>query len=186
MSHPDPPPPLTAADGRALLAVARGAILEALGQAAAAAPDPSAGREIHPVFVTVRVGGRLRGCIGRLDPETPLSRSVATCARAAAFEDPRFEPIGAGDLPGLTIEMSVLGPRRPLADLHGLRLGEEGLLVTSGGRSGLLLPQVAIEQGWDALEFLEQTCRKAGLARSAWREGARVEAFPAQVFREEP
>lgn len=180
------PPPLSAAEGRALLAVARSAILDALGQAppGGAAPDLRAGREIRPVFVTVRVGGNLRGCIGRLDPGEPLAASVAICARAAAFEDPRFEPIGAGDLPGLSLEISVLGERRSLDDPQGLRLGEEGLVVTSGGRSGLLLPQVATEQGWDAARFLEETCRKAGLERTAWRQGARVEAFPAQVFSE--
>lgn len=180
------PAPLTEAEGRALLSAARSAILAALGQQTPeAAGTAQAGVEARrPVFVTLHVAGRLRGCIGILAATEPLGRTVAECARAAAFEDPRFPPLRAEEIPALTLEVSVLGPRRLLADPASLRLGEEGLVVTSGARSGLLLPQVALEQGWGAVEFLEGTCRKAGLPRTAWRDGARVERFAAQVFRE--
>lgn len=180
------PAPLTEAEGRALLSAARAAILATLGQeppegTGATSPELEAR---HPVFVTLHVVGRLRGCIGILAATEPLGRTVAECARAAAFEDPRFTPLRAEEIPTLTLEVSILGPRRPLADPGSLRLGEEGLVVTSGSRSGLLLPQVAVEQGWGAVEFLEAACRKAGLPRTAWRDGARVERFAAQVFRE--
>ncbi len=180
------PSPLTEAEGRALLQTARATILAALGEAPAEIPGAALpGLDArHPVFVTLHVAGRLRGCIGTLAGTEPLRTAVADCARAAAFEDPRFAPLGAGELQDLTLEVSVLGPRRPLADPSALRLGEEGLVVTAGGRSGLLLPQVATEQGWDVAAFLEATCRKAGLPRTAWRDGARVERFAAQVFRE--
>ncbi|HUD71688.1 MAG TPA: AmmeMemoRadiSam system protein A [Dongiaceae bacterium] len=180
------PPPLTEAEGRALLQTARAAILAVLGERPGGTPAaPPQGLEArHPVFVTLHVAGRLRGCIGTLSGTEPLRTAVADCARAAAFEDPRFAPLGKGEVQELTLEISVLGPRRPLADPAALRLGEEGLVVTSGGRSGLLLPQVATEQGWDVVEFLEATCRKAGLPLTAWRDGARVERFAAQVFRE--
>ena len=180
------PAPLTEAEGRALLSAARAAILAALGQetpgAMEAAPVEVEAR--RPVFVTLHVAGRLRGCIGILAATEPLGRTVAECARAAAFEDPRFTPLRAEEIPTLTLEVSVLGPRRPLGAPESLRLGDEGLVVTSGDRSGLLLPQVAVEQGWGAVEFLEGACRKAGLPRTAWRDGARVERFAAQVFRE--
>ena len=186
MTENSAPPPLTEAEGRALLETARGAILAALGGKPAVTPGGALpGLDArHPVFVTLHVAGRLRGCIGSLSGTEPLRTAVADCARAAAFEDPRFAPLGTGELPELTLEVSVLGPRRPLADPAALRLGEEGLVVTSGSRSGLLLPQVATEQGWDVAAFLEATCHKAGLPRTAWRDGARVERFAAQVFRE--
>jgi AmmeMemoRadiSam system protein A len=182
------PPPLSEAEGRALLAIARSAILGSLGRAESGVPPagfdgPSAPQ---PVFVTLHVAGRLRGCIGVLQATEPLARAVASCARAAAFEDPRFAPLAAAEIQTLRLEVSVLGPRRPLDDPGTLRLGDEGLVVTSEGRSGLLLPQVATEHGWGAPEFLEAACLKAGLPPGAWREGARVEAFPAQVFSEPP
>lgn len=182
------PPPLTDAEGHALLVRARAAILDALRGDQAAPPDPDTGAlaSLRALFVTLRSEGRLRGCIGLLRPLEPLGQAVRTCARAAAFEDPRFAPLVSHEADGLTLEVSVLGPRSRLDSPETLRLGDEGLVVTSGGRSGLLLPQVAMEQGWDAREFLAQACRKAGLPPDAWREGARVEKFAAQVFREEP
>lgn len=188
MTHDAPPPPLTEAEGRALLERARAAILDALrGHAAGpAGADTGALTTFRAIFVTLRSEGRLRGCIGLLRPSEPLGQAIRTCARAAAFDDPRFAPLEAHEAAGLALEVSVLGPRSPLDAPEALRLGDEGLVVTHGGRSGLLLPQVAIEQGWDAREFLAQACRKAGLAPDAWREGARVERFSAQVFREEP
>jgi AmmeMemoRadiSam system protein A len=182
----DAPPPLTEAEGHALLLRARAAILAALGEPTGVTPEAALpGLDArHPVFVTLHVAGRLRGCIGTLSGTEPLRTAVVEYALAAAFEDPRFAPLGSGELRDLTLEVSVLGPRRPLVDPGALRLGEEGLVVTSGGRSGLLLPQVATEQGWDVAAFLEATCQKAGLPRTAWRDGARIERFAAQVFRE--
>jgi AmmeMemoRadiSam system protein A len=136
-------------------------------------------------FVTVKVGGELRGCIGRVDRTESLATVVARCARAAAFEDPRFDPIRPSDLPGLQVQVSVLSDPVPLADVTALEVGRHGLIVERGQCRGLLLPQVAVEYGWTPTEFLEHTCRKAGLSRDAWREGAELFVFEAEVFGED-
>lgn len=116
-------------------------------------------------------------------PDIPLYRAVAESARAAAFEDSRFSPLGGEELPNLLVELSVLSTLRSIS-AEEITVGLHGLLISQEGRRGLLLPQVAIEHGWDRTTFLEQTCRKAGLPIHAWKEGASVEAFTAQVFGE--
>jgi len=116
-------------------------------------------------------------------PTTPLYRAVAETARAAAFEDTRFDPVKLGEAPSLQIELSVLSPPRPiLAD--SIEVGRHGLLISASGLRGLLLPQVPVEHGWNRITFLEQTCRKAGLPLDAWQKGATLEAFTAEVFGE--
>jgi AmmeMemoRadiSam system protein A len=176
--------PLAAAEAEALLALAHAAVRAvALGQ-----PLPTMDRlpdrleAPQGVFVTVRIAGSLRGCIGVVEASEPLGAAVRHCAVAAASEDPRFAPIGPGDLPGLAVEISVLEEPREVRDPAEIIPGRDGLIVTLGARRGLLLPQVATEHAWEREEFLEQTCRKAGLAPDAWRRGARVETFTAQVL----
>jgi AmmeMemoRadiSam system protein A len=136
------------------------------------------------VFVTLRVGGHLRGCLGRLESDRGLQTDVIECAGDAATRDPRFPPIAAGDLDALSLEVSVLGPFEPCdpADPQAIVVGVHGLLVEHGRQRGLLLPQVAVEWGWSAQTFLCQTCVKAGLPADAWRREAAVYRFTAQVF----
>jgi AmmeMemoRadiSam system protein A len=133
------------------------------------------------VFVTLRRDGDLRGCVGLLQSSASLEQLVQECAVAAA-RDPRFVPLRREELPHTSIEISLLGPKRTILEPKELRLGVEGLIVSQEGRRGLLLPQVATERGWDALQFFEEACAKAGLHPDAWRTGATVVAFQAEVF----
>lgn len=136
-------------------------------------------------FVTLRKGKKLRGCIGRLETDDPLPQTVAYCTYSAAREDPRFVPVTAAETSDVTIELSVLSAASPISPGE-VRTGVHGLIVTRGGRRGVLLPQVAVEYGLDAKRFLEETCVKCGLPRGAWREsGTCIEAFTAEVFSEE-
>lgn len=135
-------------------------------------------------FVTLRKGGELRGCIGRLRADTPLYRVVQEMAVAAATEDPRFPPLTREELDDVTLEISVLSPFRRLTDPAQVQVGVHGLLLIKGGAQGLLLPQVAVEEGWGREEFLDGVCRKAGLPEGCWREGATLYAFTALVFGE--
>jgi AmmeMemoRadiSam system protein A len=125
----------------------------------------------------------LRGCVGYVLPTSSVFRAVAETARAAAFSDNRFPPVTIEESPHLQIELSILSPPQPLP-AEAIEVGRHGLLITWHGRRGLLLPQVPVERGWDRTTFLEQTCRKAGLPPDAWKQGARIEAFTAEVFGE--
>jgi AmmeMemoRadiSam system protein A len=139
--------------------------------------------EPRGVFTTLYLNGMLRGCVGYPSSLLPLYRSVMETARAAAFDDPRFDPLTLPEGQGIKISLSVLSDLRPIS-ASDVEVGRHGLMITDGSRRGLLLPQVAAEQGWDRMTFLEQTCRKAGLASDAWRGGAKIkiEAFTAEVF----
>ena len=125
----------------------------------------------------------LRGCVGYVLPSCPLYRAVAETARAAAFDDNRFPPVTIEEALALEIELSILSPARPI-QADEIEVGRHGLLISGHGRRGLLLPQVPVEHEWDRLTFLEQTCRKAGLPLDAWKQGATIEAFTAEVFGE--
>ncbi|MBV8156496.1 MAG: AmmeMemoRadiSam system protein A, partial [Dyella sp.] len=114
---------------------------------------------------------------------TPLYRAVAETARAAALEDTRFPPVRPHEIAGLEISLSVLSRLKPI-EPDEVEIGRHGLVVSLAGHRGLLLPQVPIEHHWDRVTFLEQTCRKAGLPLDAWKMGATLEAFTAEVFGE--
>jgi AmmeMemoRadiSam system protein A len=139
------------------------------------------------LFVTLKCpDGSLRGCIGHLVSEEPLGRTLAVVANASSREDPRFPPVQPREVPGLRIEVSLLGPFVPTPDpLRDLRVGVHGLRIRQGGKGGILLPQVAEEHGLDGPAFLEAVCRKAGLPAGAWRE-ASVDLFEAEVLEETP
>ncbi|HNR39075.1 MAG TPA: AmmeMemoRadiSam system protein A [Acidobacteriota bacterium] len=148
-------------------------------------------RPAHPelelpcgAFVTLKRGGELRGCIGYVEAVKPLWETIADCTVSAASHDPRFPPVAPDELAAIIIEISVLSPMRDVADPADIAVGRDGLLISTGFRRGLLLPQVATEYGWDREEFLRHTCRKAGLPDDAWRKGARIQAFTADVFGE--
>ena len=147
------------------------------------APTPHLA-ESRGAFTTLHLHGALRGCIGYILPNQSLYRTVAETATAAAFEDPRFEPITLEQVGELKVEISVLSPLRPIRP-EEIVVGKHGLVVLQGTRRGLLLPQVPIEWGWNRETFLAQTCMKAGLAPDAWLRGAELQAFTAEVFGEE-
>lgn len=134
------------------------------------------------VFVTLHAAGRLRGCIGYPEPDHPLVDAVAQCAVSAAMSDPRFPALGAEEFGGIDIEISVLGPIEPVADIAQVVAGRHGLIVEHGRCRGLLLPQVAVEWNWTVAELASQTCVKAGLRRDAWQNGAKLFRFEAEVF----
>jgi len=170
---------------RQLLNLAHRSIESALADEAVDTTPPSEHlAEPRGAFTTLHSQGELRGCIGYVLPMGPLYQVVAETARAAAFDDPRFEPVTEDEVPHLTIEISVLSPMRPIRP-EDVVVGKHGLLVTMGARRGLLLPQVPGEWGWDRETFLAQTCLKAGLSPDAWQRGAELYGFTAEVFGEE-
>lgn len=135
-------------------------------------------------FVTLTVDGELRGCIGYPLPYKPLAEAVAEMATAAATQDTRFEPLGAEELPRLEIEISVLTLPRPVEDVSEIVVGKHGIIVSKGRFTGLLLPQVPLEYGWDLPTYLGHGCQKAGLPKDEWKKGAQIKVFEAQVFSE--
>ena len=140
--------------------------------------------EKRGAFVTLVNQGHLRGCIGYVTPIFPLYKTVIDCSISAATEDPRFQPLNLEELEKIEIEISVLSPLEEVKDIQEIVVGTHGLVVNQKGKRGLLLPQVPTEHGWDREQFLQETCRKAGLSLDAWKEGARIEYFTAFVFRE--
>jgi len=177
--------PLTPGDQQTLLRMAREAIQEYLRHDRL--PDlgepPEALQQPCGAFVTLRKGKRLRGCIGYVEAVKPLYQTVRECAVAAALHDPRFHPVALHEMPGLRLEISVLSLLAEIAP-EKIEVGLHGLLISQGVQRGLLLPQVAVEWKWSREHFLEETCLKAGLPPDAWRHGAKIQAFTAQVFEE--
>ncbi len=136
-------------------------------------------------FVTLKKDGVLRGCIGNLRGNMPLYRAVQEMTISAATSDPRFPPLTLEELDQISIEISVLSPLRRITDINAIEVGTHGLLIHQAGRQGVLLPQVAIEEGWDRLTFLENLCLKAGLPYDCWRENPILYTFTASVFGED-
>src|SRR2546427_7938120 len=160
-------------DRQRLLRLA-GAPLQAhlAGRALPPLPDDALCGRLAGAFVTIRVAGALRGCLGRLAADRPLGVIVRDMTVAAARDDPRFAPVTAEELPALTLEISVFRQPAPFPPVDPARLviGRGGLIVRRGRRTALLLPQVAAEHGWDAERFLEACCRKADLSSDARSE----------------
>jgi AmmeMemoRadiSam system protein A len=177
--------PLTEADQQRLLRLARQALEESVREHRLTDVEepPGALRELCGAFVSLHKGSRLRGCIGYVEALKPLFAAVRECAVAAALRDPRFDPVRPEELPALRLEISVLSPMVDIAP-DQIEVGRHGLLISRGLQRGLLLPQVAVEWKWNRERFLEETCLKAGLPPDAWRRGARIQAFTAQVFEE--
>lgn len=142
-------------------------------------------KEKRGAFVTLRVHGQLRGCIGYTIPIKPLYQTVAEVAEAAAQRDPRFPPVRSAELPNIEYEISALTPLRPISDVSEIQVGVHGIMITKGFHQGLLLPQVATEAGWDREQFLRHTCRKAGLPDNAWQDpDTEIKIFAAEIFEE--
>lgn len=141
--------------------------------------------ERRGAFVTLTKKGRLRGCIGYIKPVKPLAEAVQEMAIAAATRDMRFPPVTRNELQEIEIEISVLSKLQKVENENEIKIGRDGLYIIKGGRSGLLLPQVATEWGWDRKQFLEQVCRKAGLPEDAWKEKDTIlYRFSADIFQE--
>ncbi len=140
-------------------------------------------KEPRGAFVTLKKNGELRGCIGHIVGDLPLDQTISEMAVAAAFHDPRFPSLTEDELKGLQVEISVLTPLKRIHSMEEIRVGTHGIYMKRGGRSGLLLPQVATEQGWDCSTFVESTCRKAGLPRDAWKDPeTEIYVFSADIF----
>lgn len=136
-------------------------------------------------FVTLYKKGQLRGCIGNIIGHIPLVETVQEMAIASATQDPRFHRVTPEELEEIDIEISVLSPIREIKDVNEIQVGMHGIIMRQGMFQGLLLPQVAVEYGWDRETFLNHTCLKAGLPEGAWKDKAtKIEIFSAQVFSE--
>ena len=174
--------------GAALVQAARRTLQHALGQEGSGPPAELSGypelSRARGLFVTLRTHGELRGCIGRIQTEEPLADTLPAVALEAALRDPRFPPVTEAELPELHVEVSVLTPPTVLANLNDLVPGRDGVVLESGGHSGVFLPQVWEETGWTRLEFLrELASQKAGLPPDAWRQ-ATLRVFQDQIFEE--
>jgi len=184
---------LTENEKAVLLSLARQSIMAAVG-GIRDVDGVLSGREItepalneaRGVFVTLKQKESLRGCIGTIQTEDTLYRAVVESAISSAVRDPRFHPLTGEEIEETSIEISVLSPFRTVNDVEEIVVGRHGLYIQKGLNTGLLLPQVATEWGWNRREFLEQCCRKAGLDIDAWKEeDTEIMIFRAVVFRED-
>jgi AmmeMemoRadiSam system protein B/AmmeMemoRadiSam system protein A len=198
--HRDPPGANPESDGPRMLNEAEGALLLKLARGTIAAKlrgtkPPSSEvpsefskdsplREIRGVFVTLNEDGDLRGCIGSIFGEEPLTKGVAHQAISSAFRDPRFGELRAEELDSIEIEISVLTPPTAVPGYESIIVGRHGVLMEKDGHRAVFLPQVAPEQGWDRDTMLRHLCLKAGLGPEDWRSGASFEVFEAQILEE--
>ena len=164
-------PSLSEDERTKILELARQSLREAIRPHQVPAPIPTEGifGLTRGVFVSLHVAGKLRGCIGMVEPCEPLGKCIAQCAASAALRDPRFAPMREAEVESAEIEVSILSPPRSI-QAEEIEIGKHGLLIAQGLRRGLLLPQVATEHGLDRERFLEETCRKAGLPRDSWKK----------------
>jgi len=177
--------PLNDDEKQFLLELARATLEAQLAGRPLPSPTPPEGPVTAPrgAFVTLIADGELRGCIGHVTAVEPLWRSVQDNAVSAALHDPRFPPVEASELQSITIDISALTPMREVASPDEIVVGRDGIMLERGSARGLLLPQVATEQGWDLETFLDRTCHKAGLRPGCWRDPeTRLLAFSAEVF----
>jgi AmmeMemoRadiSam system protein A len=182
-------PPVNRDEQEKLLQWVRATIEAAVrGQPSIEIPDAELSERLrapHGVFVTLKKGGELRGCIGKMDFERPLWSNALAAAVASALEDPRFPPVKPRELGEIAIEISILNPPEDIPRPEMFDVSRHGIIVEKGWRHALLLPKVAPEQGWDATKTLEMVCWKAGLPADAWRDpAARLQVFTAFDFGE--
>ncbi|HEY4662188.1 MAG TPA: AmmeMemoRadiSam system protein A [Candidatus Humimicrobiaceae bacterium] len=136
-------------------------------------------------FVTLHIGGNLRGCIGNITADTPLWETIRNMAIESAMRDPRFPSVSLNELEDIDIEISVLSPLKKIKNLEEIKVGKHGLFIKKGFYQGLLLPQVATDYKWNKVQFLEQTCFKAGLNKDCYKQvSTEIYIFSAIVFGE--
>jgi AmmeMemoRadiSam system protein A len=177
---------LSETERKSILELARQGVVEAVCRKRLPPEIPQTGvfAEQCGVFVTLRVGERLRGCIGVIEAKELLGESLVRCAGSAAREDPRFSPMQPEELNNLKIEVSLLSPLQRIRP-EEVEIGKHGLLVEQGFRRGLLLPQVALEHQLDREQFLKETCYKAGLPGDAWKSPeTRIYGFTCVILEE--
>lgn len=177
---------LASGEKKLLLEIARHALVAAVERRESLdrLPGNEIAAEFGGAFVSLHRRARLRGCVGQIGRRQPLVYVVAYCAKAAALDDPRFEPVRRDELGDIEIELSILSEVQEIAP-DRIEAGRHGLIVSRGAQRGVLLPQVATQFQWTALRFLEETCAKAGFAADAWKDsGTRIEAFTAEVIAE--
>jgi hypothetical protein len=183
-----PPFSLSDQEKAELLALARKSVEYMITKNEPYAPTAPEGETLnreYGAFTTLTESGALRGCIGYTAPIKPLYMTVRDTATLAALRDPRFAPVTAAELPKLAYEISVLSPLRRVTDVEQIKVGRDGLIMKNGDFEGLLLPQVPVEQNWDRETFLNQTCAKAGMDQSCWKdENTDIFSFTAVVFNE--
>ena len=186
---------LSDSDGIILVKTARKAVTEFLSNGSRIKLESEFEKKFSfnsGVFVTLNKPDGLRGCIGFPMPVKKLSRAIVDGAIAAATEDPRFPPVTTKELDDIMFEVTVLTPPMeidvsdPIEYLSKIKVGRDGLIIRHSFSSGLLLPQVPVEYGWNVEEFLQHTCEKAGLARDIWKnESVKIEKFEGIIFKEE-
>jgi len=186
---------LSDSDGAVLVRTARKAVTEFLSNGNKIKLESEFEKKFSfnsGVFVTLNKTGELRGCIGFPMPVKKLSRAIVDMAIAAATEDPRFSPVTIKELGDIVFEVTVLTQpieidvSDPTEYLSKIKVGSDGLIISHSFKSGLLLPQVPGEYGWNEEEFLQHTCLKADLAKDFWKSGeAKIEKFEGIVFKEE-
>jgi len=186
---------LSDSDGIILVKTARKVVTEFLSNDSRIKLEPEFEKKFSfnsGVFVTLNKPDGLRGCIGFPMPVKKLSRAIVDGAIAAATEDPRFPPVTTKELDDIMFEVTVLTPPMeidvsdPIEYLSKIKVGRDGLIIRHSFSSGLLLPQVPVEYGWNVEEFLQHTCEKAGLARDIWKnESVKIEKFEGIIFKEE-
>jgi AmmeMemoRadiSam system protein A len=181
---PSQKPALDAAQKRNLLLLARQAIVAHLAGLPASFADEAGLENVYAgLFVSLHRDERLRGCIGYIEGLRPLPLALQETAIAAAFRDPRFEPLTADELDKVEIEISVLSPLRRIESLNEIELGKHGVMMRLGNHHGLLLPQVASKSDWNVETFLAYVCRKADLPSDAWKDpDAEIYIFEAEIF----
>jgi len=189
MNTTDTAPPLTGDEKAMLLQLARVAIETYLRTGVELKHETSSAALLQQraVFVTLRRRdtGELRGCRGQSIARQPLVDAVIHSAIASATDDPRFPPVTLDELPGLHIEISALTPLRPIRPGE-VEVGRHGLMIIKDGYAGLLLPQVPARYGWDARQFLQALCQKAGLPAGAWRaDDAQLFSFESEIWEED-
>ena len=182
----NPAPSLTQQEQQQLLELARSAISSYLDKGVVPdfqTTDTALARQAG-VFVTLTKTGELRGCIGMLEDNQPIYRTVQEMAVSAATSDPRFVPVTKDEMQTIKIEISILSPLRKLENIDKIRVGVDGLVLVMSGHKGVFLPQVPVEQGWDRDAYLDNLCGKAGLPENCWKDNPTLYAFTAEVFGE--
>ena len=186
---------LSDSDGVFLIKIARMAVTEFLSNGKRMKLESEDEKKFSfnsGVFVTLNNADGLRGCIGFPMPDKKLSHGIIDAAIAAATEDPRFSPVKVNELNDIVFEVTVLTPpveitvNDPMEYLEKIKVGRDGLIISNSFSSGLLLPQVPVEYGWNVEEFLQHTCEKAGLEKDVWKnEKVKIEKFEGIVYKEE-
>lgn len=167
-----------------LLKIARETVVDYVtNRKVPAVTSTSPGLNLHSgCFVTIKQKGALRGCIGNFVSDQPLYLLVQEMAVSAATSDPRFYPMKPEDLADFSLDISVLSPLKKADSVEEIKVGIHGIYIVKGSYRGVLLPQVATEYGWNRDQFLQHTCKKAGLPEDAWQGECDIYIFSAQVF----